>query len=244
MIPARITTLVRRFLAARRLGLSFHRASSFQMPNRLKLPTGKWLPLKVPEDGGSRTAFIDLLLDDCYGLKSLPDDIRTVADIGCHAGIFSIAARLRWPNAVIHAYDPNPAMQSYWARHAEHATFAGHMEAVGLKSGAVSLVTQADSVQTRTEPSESGDTPQISFQQVLGRLGGHADLVKLDCEGAEWDILKDHETWQQVNYLTMEFHLWAGYTLGELKKVINSLGFTITHQEMAGADFGLLQARR
>jgi FkbM family methyltransferase len=243
MIPVQITTLVRRYLAARRLGLSFHRASTFKLPSRLHLQSGEWLQLQLPEDGGSRTAFIDLLLDDCYGLRRLPRKMLTVADIGCHAGLFSIAARLQWHEAAIHAYDPNPAMQPYWAKHAEQAGFKGRLEAVGLKAGTVSLLTHADSVQTRTECSESG-IAQISFREVLERLGGSADLVKLDCEGAEWDILKDHESWQKVKYLTMEFHLWAGYTFSELRQVIKNLGFTITYQEMAGADFGLLQARR
>jgi len=244
MITVRLTTLVRRYLAARRLGLSFHRASTFKLPRRLRLQSGEWLQLKLPEDGGSRTAFIDLLLDDCYGLRRLPRKMRTVADIGCHAGLFSIAARLQWHEAAIHAYDPNPAMQRYWAKHAEQAGFKGHLEAVGLKAGTVSLLTHADSVQTRTQGSVSGEISQISFCEVIERLGGSVDLVKLDCEGAEWEILKDHESWQKVKYLTLEFHLWAGYTLNELGQAVEGLGFNITHKEMSGADFGLLQAAR
>ncbi|MFC5455678.1 FkbM family methyltransferase [Prosthecobacter fluviatilis] len=243
-MSTRITTLIRRFFSARQLGVTFHRASTFKLPSRLRLQSGKWLQLELPEDEGSRTAFIDLLLDDCYGLRRLPRKMLTVADIGCHAGLFSIAARLQWHEAMIHAYDPNPAMQPYWAKHSEQVGFRGHLEAVGLKAETVSLLTHPDSVQTRIESSESGGIAQISFREVIERLGGGADLVKLDCEGAEWDILKDHESWKKVNYLTMEFHLWAGYTFKELSQAVENLGFTITYQEMAGADFGLLQARR
>ena len=245
MTSSRIVTLVKRILAARQLGLTFRRASSFQLPNRLKLPSGRWLQLKLPEDLGTHTAFIDLLLDDCYKLSEVPSSIRTVVDIGCHAGLFSIAARIRWPDSVIHSYDPNPDMRPYWTGHAEQTGFQGHQEAVGLSAGTVSLLPNADSVLTRTEHSEVG-IPQIPFRTVLDRLGGRVDLVKLDCEGAEWDIFKDHESWQKVKYLTMEFHLSAGYshTLSELVQVVEDLGFTITCQKMTGADFGLLQAKR
>jgi len=64
----------------------------------------------------------------------------------------------------------------------------------------------------------------------------------MDCEGAEWRILRDEESWKHVRFLTMEFHLWAGYTLEELKSWLEKLGFGIPHIEFTGSDFGLLSA--
>jgi hypothetical protein len=69
-------------------------------------------------------------------------------------------------------------------------------------------------------------------------------LIKLDCEGAEWPILRDEASWRQIRFLTMEFHLWAGYSLDELKQAISKLGFQIKHAEMTGPDFGMLLAAK
>jgi FkbM family methyltransferase len=239
-----ILTLFKRRRAARKLGMRFDRAATFELPESIKKSSNQRLLLKLPHDPGTKTAFVDVVLDDCYGLTSLSSSVETVADIGCHAGLFSIAAKIRWPDATIHAYDPNPAMHTFWSHHAEQVGFVGHLEAVGCEAGTVSLINNNDSVQTRTVSSDSGETSQIAFRQVLERLGGHIDLVKLDCEGAEWDIFKDYESWQKVRFLTMEFHLWAGYTLTQLHDTLRALGFTVTHSQMAGSDFGLLRAQR
>jgi FkbM family methyltransferase len=239
----RIVTLLKRKQRARRLGFRFKRAAAFTPPSEIQIGT-KRLSLSLTDDGGTRTAFIDVLLDDCYRLHELPDDIHKVVDIGCHIGLFSIAARNRWPQAVIHAYEPNAALKSNWEHHAIQAGFSVYGEAVGITSGSVALAHNADSVQVRTVETGNGTIHQIPFRDALARLGGNADLVKLDCEGAEWPILQDEEPWKQVRFLTMEFHLWAGYTLEELKACLSKIGFQIRRLEVTGPDFGVLLAGR
>jgi len=239
----RVSVLWQRKQRARQLGFRFQRAAGFVLPSEICIGS-RHLHLHLPNDGGTRTALVDVLLDDCYRLRELPDDVRSVVDIGCHAGLFSIGARNRWPKAVIHAYEPNSAVKNCYERHAAQAGFKVYPEAVGLLSGRVSLVPDADSVQVRAAETNNGDIPQVAFREVLARLGEESDLVKMDCEGAEWQILRDDDSWQKVRFLTMEFHLWAGYTLDDLRSRITSLGFRIRHCEMTGKDFGLLLAGR
>src|ERR1035437_6046204 len=234
--------LVRRF-RARRLGIRFPRAAGFVVPDSI-LVAGTRKDIHLPDDNGSKNAFIDILLDDCYGLGRLPRNTGSVLDIGAHAGLFSLAARLRFEGADIHAYEPNPQLQSFLSKQAAVGRFSFFDQAVGLTGGLVSLKLGEDSVLTRVHQSEQGEIQCVSFASAVERLSGIVDLVKLDCEGAEWEILKDDATWQNVRNLTMEFHLWAGYTLQELEARIKGLGFTITYREKTGADFGLLRARR
>jgi len=239
----RLNTILKRKSRARKLGFRFTRAAGFILPSEIKVGITS-IRLVLPEDNGTRTAFIDLLLDDCYLLQDFPDDINTVADIGSHVGLFSIAARNRWPHAVIHAYEPNQALRGECKHHAEQADFSAYSEAVGGKSGSVNLISNGDTVQVRVVETNDGVIKQVAFKEVLSRLGGRVDLVKLDCEGGEWAILHDVESWKNVRFLTMEFHLWAGYTLDELTRHIYDLGFKITHLEVTGPDFGILAARR
>jgi FkbM family methyltransferase len=239
----RLVTLWKRKQRARRLGFHFGRAAGFVPPSEIQLGT-KRLHLSLPDDGGTRTAFIDVLLDDCYRLREIPDDVQKIVDIGCHVGLFSIAARKRWPQAVIHAYEPNAALKSHWEHHAGQAGFSIYPEAVGIDAGSVALVPNPDSVQVRTVQNGNGTIHQVAFREVLARMGGNVDLVKLDCEGAEWPILQDKTCWENVRFVTMEFHLWAGYTLDELKACISKIGFRVGYLEVTGADFGVLVANR
>lgn len=239
----RLDMLRKRKQRARELGFRFKRAAGFAIPSHIQIGA-KHIELSLPDDGGTRTAFIDVLLDDCYRLRQMPDDIRTVVDIGCHVGLFSLAARSHWPQAIIHAYEPNASLKTHWERHAAQAGFLVYAEAVGSASGSVNLVPNADSVQARTIEAKDGTIHQVAFKDVISRLGGKADLVKLDCEGAEWSILRDQESWSHVRFLTMEFHLWAGYNVEELKARVFEMDFQIRHFEITGADFGLLLAAR
>lgn len=240
---SRLLILNHRKQSARRLGLNFHRAADFALPPEIQMDSHK-VPLSLPDDVGTRTAFVDVLLDDCYGLNHLPENLERVLDIGAHAGLFSLAARLRFPQAQIHAYEPNPQIQPYLAKQAAVGRFSYFGSAVGLTAGRVCLDLCADSVQTRVHRGDQGDIQCVSFAQSVDRLQGTPDLVKLDCEGAEWEILQDETTWQKVRNLTMEFHLWAGYTLDQLKQRVAHLGFHERYSKLTGKDFGLLLAGR
>lgn len=239
---SRFKTLIQRRIAANRLGLSFKRAASFCTPQNIIGQNGKAVELHLPADAGTRGTFIDILLDDVYGLHRLPSSVSTVMDIGCHAGLFAAQARLKWPDAVIHGYEPNPQMRSYWERQAGSFRYAVYPEAVGMMSGFVSIHASSDSVHARSETVASSSIPQVSFGEAVHRLGVSVDLVKLDCEGAEWGILQDEDTWKRVQYLTMEFHLWAGYTLEALKERLHVMNWKINECFYQGSDFGILRA--
>ena len=233
----------RRKRAAAKLGFSFHRSRDFRAPSCIRL-LGKEHDLHLPDDHGTRVAFLDILLDDCYALRDLPKNVGSVLDIGAHAGLFSLAARVRFPDATIHAYEPNPEMQRFLAQQSEAARFSVFPEAVGLESGRVSIKPGQDSVHTKIVQDPQSDIPCISFSEAIGRIRKEPILVKLDCEGCEWEILCDADAWQRVESLTMEYHLWAGYTLIELKKRIESLGFSIKYLSDTEDKFGILTARR
>jgi hypothetical protein len=82
----------------------------------------------------------------------------------------------------------------------------------------------------------------------LGRLVAdlaiaRIDLLKLDCEGAEWDILPAAEpVLAQVQQICMEYHVERGWTPQRLAEWLKSLGFEVNHTP--GHWNGLLWARR
>jgi len=224
----------------------FDRSAAFRLPDTIWL-NGRTESLSLPDENGIKVAFIDLLLDDCYGchvLRKRGEKVETVLDIGGNVGLFGIAARNAFPEATIHSYEPNKGLESYLTVQAEAAGFDYFMEAVGLEDGMISLDLNEDSVQTRSKLDSDGAIPQIAFSRAIERIGGRVDLLKMDCEGAEWEIFKDEESWKKVNNLSMEYHLFeAGHTELAVRQTIENLGFTISSFVHID-NFGLVRARR
>src|SRR5882672_11151335 len=127
----RVTQLLRRRRRARELGFTFRRTKAFALPSGLTI-AGRHVRLDVPAERGARNAFLDVLLDDCYGLRRFePNSLETILDIGGHVGFFALAARQAFPRATIQSYEPNPVALSSLVQHALEANFQVFAEAVG-----------------------------------------------------------------------------------------------------------------
>ena len=69
------------------------------------------------------------------------------------------------------------------------------------------------------------------------------DLLKLDCEGAEWDILPASvEILPKIRQICMEFHLDRGWTAEKLGTWLRNHGYEVIHTP--GVWNGQLWARR
>lgn len=242
MVVKRLFDLLRRRNRAKKLGVEFSRAANFQIPNYLVI-NGDRQMVSLPQENGGKVAFVEILLDDCYGLEELSQPILKVLDIGANVGLFSIAARNKFPQAIIHAYEPNPYLEKHLQIQAQTAGFDYFMEAVGLEDGKVSLEFHEDSVQTRSTVNQTGAITQVAFRKTIERLGGSVDLAKVDCEGAEWLLFQDPNNWQLVQNLSLEYHLWPDHKHEEVKQVIQGLGFKIKKQ-IPIENYGLIIAYR
>ena len=66
-------------------------------------------------------------------------------------------------------------------------------EGVGSEESAGKLVLRDSSRLVATEKDPRGSVKLTGIQTVIERLGGKLDLLKLDCEGAEWEIFLRRE---------------------------------------------------
>jgi len=242
MSMSRITTFIRKRIRARRIGVTLWRNEDFQLPDELLL-NGKPVPVQFPNERGVRVAFSELFFGDCYGLERATTPIKTVLDIGANVGIFALAARQAFPDAVIHSYEPNPHLERYLKTQAEAVNSRYFMEAIELEDCHVTLDFHQDSVQTTSKVDESSTIPAVAFRKAIDRLGGSVDFAKVDCEGAEWNLWQDKVAWQNVKYLSAEYHIQAGHTHDEACSLITGLGFTILEQERSET-FGMIRAVR
>jgi FkbM family methyltransferase len=231
--------LVLRFHALQ-LGILFMRARWFRMPHTVRA-AGKRVVLHYPPEHGAVSDFIGCCVRNDYGLRRQLKEVKTILDIGANVGFFSLAARAHYPDAEIHAYEPNRRIFPYLEANTERLQIRVYQEAVGADEGKVAIADEGDSNQAKTIPSADGGITQIALQRAVERLGGVVDLLKLDCEGAEWDLFRSATPWQYIRNLRMEYHLFDNHTLQEVEQTLKQLGFRITRFEPSSG-FGLIWA--
>ena len=174
------------------------------------------------------------LADDCYGLKRIdfkPGDV--VIDIGAHIGFFAIYTALRFPEVVIHSFEPFPENYELLQQNLErNGITTVRTYPLGVSGGGRLL-------EMVTNPQNSGSSTCYSRTLEYGRTTGipsttldhifdslsvdRCKLLKIDCEGSEYEILFSTRSLAKVEYLSGEFHqngwlLSQGYTIEELWK--------------------------
>jgi FkbM family methyltransferase len=236
------------FVNGLRFRFLFLRARRFSIPRRV-YAAGKRVELKYPLDQGAQGDFFACFVANNYGLRQRMPRIRTILDIGANVGFFSIAARGRYPHATIHAYEPNPRVIPFLESNTALLGIATFPEAVGSHNGFVSMIDSGASNQARTSETsqsssaEGGSIPQVSLLTAIERMGGSVDLLKLDCEGAEWEMFELTEAWKHIANVRMEYHLFRGETIAQVEESLRGLGFEPIHWEH-DAGFGIVWARR
>jgi FkbM family methyltransferase len=188
-----------------------------------------------------------IFFDDCYRLRKLPRNLNSVVDVGGNVGLFSLVARHHFPGAKIFAYEPNPFIGSYIRQNLSKLSVEIHQEAVGARQGFIKLNLGGNSLHSTVTEDPEGEIPMVDFDTVVDRAGGTIDLLKLDCEGGEWDILESSASIEKVKNLAMEFHLWARpqSTVDDMTDLIKRRGFKIERIEQRNLqDWGLIIATR
>jgi hypothetical protein len=72
--------------------------------------------------------------------------------------------------------------------------------------------------------------PSDTFDNAVKAAGGNVQVVKMDVEGAEYDIVlrSDPASWTEVRKVVMEYHPVPGHSLDELVQFFDSVGIRPT----------------
>ena len=248
-ILSRIITAVTRFQRARNLGFSFVRTKSFRPPSSITF-LSKSLPLSLPDEDGVAELFRDIILDDEYWLESIPvDRVSTVLDIGANVGLFSLAARIRFPQSSIHAYEPNIQVKPFLDHQASTFDFMAIYEAIGIQDGRGSLVTNPGCDTTaRVSPLEGGNVKITSLSKAMDRFDHRTvDLLKLDCEGYEHQIIDANGSdgpLKRCRFLSMEYHLGPDMDQNLIIHKLQDSNFEILKSSSRNQVIGNILAKR
>ena len=210
------------------------------MPPRLRWAE-KSLQLCAPDEPSLALDFINLALDDEYGLRHLPRKPRRVVDVGANIGLFSLLTKLFFPEAIVHAYEPNPRAAVFAVKNLQTAGVTLFNEALGSEFGSALIQDNSDSLlaTTKFDGQINSGIPVIPLSEAVRRIGGEIDLLKLDCEGAEWSIFKDVAAFQHFRLVRMEYHLTCGRTVEDLECTAQDLGFEVD-RVLRNQQFGIV----
>jgi FkbM family methyltransferase len=177
----------------------------------LKLVPGAWpWPIDLELRQGGRFAvrefmtlyiYTEIFVHRCYdaGLAADLGAQPQIADVGANTGLFVVRARQLHPRGHVVAFEPlranHQALRETLAMSGIDDVDARD-EGVGGTARSERLYIHPRNlgghsiVSGRGVSGTSVDIRLIDVRQMLESLGGRCDLLKLDCEGAEWEIVR------------------------------------------------------
>ncbi len=128
-----------------------------------------------------------------------PQTVRTILDIGANVGVSCAYLRKCFPEAHIHAFEPAPSNVAVLRRNAASlGNMTVHGFALGDADGELELFDSDNPSNfggfsahgVGIDPSRSTRVQVRRTDTALAELGvDRVDLIKIDTEGAEWEIL-------------------------------------------------------
>lgn len=157
---------------------------------------------------------VEILVGDCYWLRHLAPELQTnpcrVLDVGAHIGSFSVALARAVPSAEVIAYEPSGKRAAYLRQNIAvnclsdrvsvvRAAIAGHAGQQAL----CDYQLLAGPVGPHIEVVDV-----VAFEDVLKSIEGRVDLMKMDCEGSEYEMVGSASTalLSKVHRLVLEYH--------------------------------------
>ncbi len=182
----------------------------------------------------------------------------TIIDIGAHIGTFSVRASRFASSGTIYSFEPFPENFSMLQRNLQlnaltnvksfQIAISGAAGVAPLfisetNSGGHSLVKSAPTVRhsTRSVPVTVKSLEQVIEENGINRV----DFLKIDCEGAEYDILRStsRATFEIVEKISVECHKIAGRDNKTLRPFLEERGFRVSFG-LENHEVAMLYAKR
>lgn len=167
------------------------------------------------------------LARDSYGLKKIPFKAGDVVlDIGGHVGCFSIVLARMCPKIQIYAFEPVPANAENFRQNLIHNQVHNVdliPKAVTSDGRPITLYPNPQNTGAVMSPENYRMKPQPGVHSASVTLNAifkayqiqRCKLLKLDCEGFEFELLYHFAHLDQVDFLSAELHIQADKAHGE-----------------------------
>lgn len=214
---------------------------SIDLKERLQLLCGYQAPCCVCVSGHTihfkgfietKHEFSEIFLRGDYGID-YPAQEPVIIDCGAHIGLATLFFKLRYPDAKITAFEPDP---TNFALLKGNVGLFDDIELVNKalfdEEGELAFQSDRQSMSKLSEVETSENVIRVATTRLSSYIDGPVDIVKMDIEGAETQVIHELAAagkLRDIKNLVMEFH----YS----KKDQNSLGDVLN--EFAEQDFNI-----
>jgi len=166
--------------------------------------------------------FKEIFMDECYlaGLERNIAPGANIIDIGANAGYFTLFSASAFPQAKLFSFEPVPVNYAQLKRHRDlndtckiscfPLAVAGHSGKINLTFDPSDSFTTSATMFTSDKAAEKPlAVPCVTLQELMDENGiGKCALLKMDCEGAEYEILYNcpPDYLRRIDQIAMEVH--------------------------------------
>lgn len=214
-------------------------------PETLRFHTRSGLVIACPNRPGARVPIYEIFAEDCYRIQwflgPLALEPVNVLDIGGQVGTFACWFAHIHAKASITSFEPSSLTAQYLRRNVEANGFADRVtvveQALAASSGTAEFEDNGAGSGTNGLVSAghtSGGRPPVlvrttTFDAVVAAAPSPIDVVKIDCEGGEYDLVlaSAPESWRSVQRVVLEYHPVTGHDWVGLKSWFAEAGLTV-----------------
>lgn len=206
-------------------------------PVRLQLAQGGTI---VVNDFMTLYIYNEIFVDGCYDVPIKPRDSPVIMDVGANTGLFMLRMTQLHPNARILGYEPLPsnfAKLNHTLGSNNLRQCTPFMYGIGGATRTEQLYIHPGNIGGNSIYKElAGDAVQhldiqvVDIATEMDKLNGEpCSLLKLDCEGAEYEIIKriDSGLARRIEVIVFEPTPTA-YDVHELVEHLNRVGYEVS----------------
>lgn len=219
-------------------------------PKELTFDTRSGIRIHTPNRPGARVPVYEIFAEDCYRLEwflgPLLDRPIQVIDIGGHVGTFSVRLTQLHQRATVQTFEPSATTAAFLRRNVAQNRVADRVtvnevalaatsgfaifDDNGAGSGLNGLQSAGHSTGTATK------VETIAFDEAVANAEAPVDVVKVDCEGGEFDLVlgSSPESWTSVKRVVIEWHPVEGHAWPELREYFERVGLMVQDEDSFG----------
>ncbi|MBW8683879.1 FkbM family methyltransferase [Chitinophaga rhizophila] len=178
-----------------------------------------------------RHSYQELIVDEIYKFRT-DNETPFIIDCGANIGMSVLYFKWLYPKAKVLAFEPDDANLVYLRKNIEGYGLTDvtvRTEALWTHDGTISF--EADGTQgSKIAGGESTEKQLVTIPcvRLATMLNQKVDFLKMDIEGAEYEILKDcKDQLKNVEYAFVEYHgdILESNHLTEILQILNDAGF-------------------